>query len=231
SMVAEESSQVLTCAKSNYIPSATLAGLNETLKEQGGTIGVVGLPCQILALRKMQTSRHELGSKTVTLAIGLFCTWALSFREFNEFLRGKVGTALVKRFDIPPPPANILVVDTDAGPLELSLEELRAFIKPTCNICYDMTSEFADISVGMVEGMEDWNTLIVRTPEGKKLVEKAKVSGIIETKPLDEARLSHLRDASLRKKKKAIGEIVKRTGDESNLLYLRLGDEEKRKSF
>jgi coenzyme F420 hydrogenase subunit beta len=91
-----------------------------------------------------------------------------------------------------------------------------------------MTSEFADISVGMVEGMDNWNTLIVRTPVGGQLVEKAKADGVIESRPLDEARLAHLREASLNKKKRAIAEIVKRTGDDADLLYLTLSDAERR---
>ncbi|TET15441.1 MAG: hypothetical protein E3J81_04875, partial [Dehalococcoidia bacterium] len=208
---------------------ATLAGLNKATKQPGDAIGVVGLPCQILALRKMQASKHETGAKGVKLVIGLFCTWALSYKGFHEFLRGKVDSSLIKRLDIPPPPANILVVDTEAGTIEFPLDEIRGFVKPTCGICFDMTSEFADISVGMVEGMEDWNTVVVRTAEAERLIEKAKADGIIETRPLEEARLGHLREAALQKKKRAISEIVKRTGDERALLYLRLSDAERRK--
>ena len=226
--ILEQSSQVLSCAGSNYIPSATLSGLNSAAKQQNEALGIVGIPCQIVALRKMQASKHENGSKGVKLAIGLFCTWALSHKGLNEFLKEKVDVSTIKRIDIPPPPANILAVDSASGPTEFSLDEVRKSIKPTCSICFDMTSEFADISVGMVEGMADWNTLIVRTPEAEKFVEKAKADGIIETKPLDEERLAHLKEASMLKKKRAIAEIVKRTGDDSNLLYLQISDEERR---
>jgi len=229
SVVAEESSQVLGCATSNYIASATLAGLNRVMKQQRDAIGVVGLPCQILALRKMQVSEHENGAMGVKLVIGLFCTWALSYKEFYRFLRGRLDLSLIKRLDIPPPPANILVVHTETGTMEFPLEDMRGFIKPTCGICFDMTSEFADISVGMVEGMDDWNTLMIRTPEAERLIEKARQDGIIETRPLDEARLTHLREASLQKKRRAIDDLVKRTGDERNLLYLLLSEEERRR--
>jgi len=229
SLVARESAEVLGCAGSNYVPAATLATLNSLLKQQADSIGVVGLPCQILALRKMQVSKHETGAKGVKLAIGLFCTWALSYKGFHEFLKARVDPSSVKRLDIPPPPANILVLDTKAGRVEVSLQDVRPFIKPTCGVCFDMTSEFADISVGMVEGMEGWNTLIVRTAEGQRLVEAAKKHGVIESKPLMKANVEHLRDASRLKKKRALAEIVKRTGDEKNLLYLRLSDADRRK--
>jgi len=228
STLAEESVRVLEYSGSNYISSATLSELNKAIKQPRGAIGIVGIPCQIMALRKMQASQHETGAEAVKLAIGLFCTWALSYKGFYEYLRGKVDTSSIKRIDIPPPPANILVVHTGDGALEFPLDEIRGAIKPTCNICYDMTSELADISVGMVEGMNDWNTLIVRTPAGEQLVAGARANGIIETRPLDEARLAHLREASMNKKRKAIDEIVRRTGDNSNLLYLRLSDADRR---
>lgn len=228
--IIEQSSQVLECAGSNFIPAATLSALNYVARQHKGDIGIVGIPCQIVALRKMQNTKHENGSRRVKLAIGLFCTWALSYKEFNRFLKNKIDPLAIQRIDIPPPPANKLVTYSASGSAEFSLNEVRKLVKPTCGICYDMTSEFADISVGMVEGMEDWNTLIVRTEEAAKFVAKAKEDGVIETKTLDKERLSHLREASSLKKRRAISEIVKRTGDDNNLLYLLLDDKE-RKSY
>lgn len=228
STVAERSSQVLQCAGTNYVPGTTLGELNRLLKKHKEDIGIVGLPCQILALRKMQISEHEIGAERVKLAIGLFCTWALSYKGFYELLSKNVDPLSIKHIDIPPPPANIMVVDTDSSKVKIPLQEVRKFIKPTCSICFDMTSEFADISVGVVEGEEEWNTLIVRTTEGEKLVQKAKRSKVIETKPLKKANFDHLKEASQLKKKRAIEEIVKRTGDEKNLMYLYLSAAERK---
>jgi len=229
SVLVEESSQALGCAGSNYISSATLAKMNEATKEGKNAIGLVGIPCQVIALRKMQAAQHETGAKGVKLVIGLFCTWALSYKGFSEFLRDKVDLSQVKRIDIPPPPANVMVVETATGDVRFSLDEVRKFIKPTCGVCYDMTSEFADISVGMVEGIQDWNTLIVRTPAGKKFIDKAKKAGVINTRPLEKTRLEHLKKASSIKKKRAVDAIQKRTNDKKNLLYLRLSTQEKKK--
>ena len=229
SLVVDESNQAQGCAGSNYVSSATLAKMNEATKQGKDSLGLVGMPCQVIALRKMQASKHETGARGVKLVIGLFCTWALSYKGFSEFLKGKVDLSKVKRIDIPPPPANVMVVETTAGEVRFSLDEVRKFIKPTCGVCYDMTSEFADISVGMVEGIEDWNTLIVRTPAGKRFIDKAKKAGVINTKPLEQTRLEHLKEASSIKKKRAVDAIQKRTNDNKNLLYLRLSAQEKKK--
>ncbi len=220
--VAEQRSQILDCAGSNYVSSATLAELNR--RTGGDAIGIVGLPCQILALRKMQASRHESGARRVKLVVGLFCTWALTYRGFHDYLKDKLDLSSIRRIDIPPPPANEIIVHTDIGRAQFPLDDVREAIRPTCGVCLDMTSELADISVGMVEGMDDWNTLIVRTEAGEQLVARAKAEGIIESRILDEARLAHFREASLNKKKRAIAEIVKRTGDEADLLYLVMSD-------
>jgi len=93
---------------------------------------------------------------------------------------------------------------------------------PTCAYCLDMTSEFADISVGSVEGIEGWNTIIVRTANGAKLLEMARKQGKLEIDALPAANLAHLKEAALNKKKRALGEIIRRTGDKKKLLYLDL---------
>jgi hypothetical protein len=50
----------------------------------------------------------------------------------------------------------------------------------------------------------------------------AKKQDKIETNTLPAENLAHLKEASLLKKKRALNEIVRRTGDERNLLYLNL---------
>ena len=95
---------------------------------------------------------------------------------------------------------------------------------PTCAYCLDMTSEFADISVGSVEGIEGWNTVIVRTDAGAELMEMAKAKEKLETDTIPPQNLAHLKEASLLKKKRALTEIIKRSGARSNLLYLGLSE-------
>ena len=93
---------------------------------------------------------------------------------------------------------------------------------PTCAYCLDMTSEFADVSVGSVEGIEGWNTVIIRTDNGARLMEMAKKQGKLEIDALPPENLAHLKEAASIKKKRSLGEIVKQTGDKKDLLYLGL---------
>ena len=137
-------------------------------------------------------------------------------------LNEKLDLPKVKKFDIPPPPANRFDAYTSSGKVSFPLDQIRQFVMPTCAYCPDMTSEFADISVGSVEGIEGWNTVIVRTDAGAELMEIAKAKQKLETDVLPLQNLTHLKEAALLKKKRALREIIKKSGDKRNLLHLGL---------
>jgi len=221
--IAKDEKEVLECAGSKYIVCPTVEEVLEAIKQGIGKIGVVGTPCQVTAVRKMQTSNFETGADRVSLIIGLFCTWAVSPDAYN-YIRDLVGSANVVKLDVPPPPANIFVVQTEAKKIEVPLDEVRKFILPSCNICFDMTNEFADISVGTVEGQEDWNTVIVRTKKGEKFLQSAIDAGVIETEPLEKERFDHLCEASLTRKRRALTEM-----EAQKMAYLTIREEDRSK--
>ncbi|NIN01871.1 MAG: hypothetical protein GTO24_28355, partial [candidate division Zixibacteria bacterium] len=95
-------------------------------------MGVVGTSCQITAVRKMQASNFEIEADKIGLLIGLFCTWAVSPDAYG-YITDLVGPAKVTKIDVPPPPANILVIQTEAKRIEVPLDEVRKFIMPACN--------------------------------------------------------------------------------------------------
>ena len=85
---------------------------------------------------------------------------------------------------------------------DIPLDEVRPFIRKGCLLCRDMTAEWSDISVGAAEGIEGWNTVLVRTPRGRDLLRSAQEDGILEIGDLPEENLDHLREASLNKWKR-----------------------------
>jgi len=224
---AANKAQILSCAGSNFVAAPTLAAFNRQSEGDAQSIGVVAIPCQALALAKMRASPLENHNNIdkLKLVIGLFCTWALRYEELARFLADKVPLRQIVKFDIPPPPANLFQVFTDSSRIDISLDEVRPFVRPTCDVCIDMTAEFADISVGAAEGAEGWNTLITRSDTGRELVEAAQAKGIIETSPLPEENLAHLKEASLLKKKRGLKKVVETTGSDEDLLYLKLASE------
>jgi len=221
--IARNKKEVLECAGSKYIVCPTVTEVLEAIKQGIGKIGVVGTPCQVTAVRKMQLSNFETEAEKIGLLIGLFCTWAVSPEAYN-YIRNLVGSANVVKLDVPPPPANVFVVQTEAKRIEVPLDEVRKFIMPSCNVCFDMTNEFADISVGTVEGKEDWNTVIVRTKKGEKFLQRAIDAGVIETEPLEKERFDHLCEASLTRKRRALTEM-----EAQKMAYLTIREEDRSK--
>jgi len=220
--LAKDKRQVLACAGSNYIASPTLEAFNKEVQGPSQKIAAVGIPCQVLALGKMRTNPLENKNQIekLVLVIGLFCTWALSYKETVQFLKKDVPIEKIGKMDIPPPPANVFQMELPKGMKSISLDIIRRFVRPTCSICLDMTAEFSDLSVGAVEGIAGWNTIIVRTPKGQQLLDEARKAKVIEVADMPRANLKHLQEASLLKKRRALENIVKKTGSRENLLYL-----------
>jgi coenzyme F420 hydrogenase subunit beta len=218
---------VRACAGSNFVASPTLAAFNREAATDAQRIGVVATPCQALALAKMRLSPlpNDDRIEKLALVVGLFCTWALRYQDFVDFLKERTQLSEITKVDIPPPPAETFEVYSGDSRTSIPLAEVRRFIQSACDLCIDMTAELADVSVGAAEGVAGWNTLIIRSEAGQKLVDAAVASGALETAALPEENLAHLKEAALLKKKRALGKIVEKTGSKEDLLYLKLGRE------
>ena len=197
-IIARTKDEILSCASTRYVASCAVSGLNIALKEGYERIGFVGTPCQVKAAQKMKAALCE-GHERIKLIIGLFCMWALDYRKLSAYLEEKIKSDIL-RLDIP---LDGFVVVTEDETLKLPLEEIKMFIRSGCEFCQDMTSEFADISVGAVEGVDDWNTVIIRNEVGNNLFNHAVDASKLKSGVLDEDRLTHLKEASENKKRRA----------------------------
>lgn len=201
-----EAGQVAACASSKYTAAPTLAALNRGINLGYARLGVVATPCQATAVALIRANPMEDGNfiDPVALVIGLFCTWALDTRKLMALLDGRIEASRYTGMTIPPPPAGVLTVHTEDGDLDLPLEEVRDLIPAACSRCPDMTAEWTDLSVGALEGRKGWNTLIVRTPVGAELVERAIRRGYLETEALPSENLDHLSGAAAGKRRAAM---------------------------
>lgn len=222
---------ILRCSSSKYTASPTLSALNQAINEGHNQIGVVGTPCQVLAIAQMRS--NPMGDKDfsdpVSLVVGLFCTWAVDFREFDAFISERIEGSRITKVDIPPPPAEIMEVYTDNGKIEIPLDEIRELVPNTCSYCTDMTAEFSDISVGVLEGRPDMNTIITRTERGEKIVDEARKEGFLILDDIGKENLEHLIWAAGNKKKRAFikakQEGMLNTREEGVRCYLRVRPE------
>jgi coenzyme F420 hydrogenase subunit beta len=197
---------VSECAGSKFMAAPTLSVINRGATQGYERMGVVGTPCQLMAVAQMKTNplNRENFKDPVALTVGLFCTWAIDTRQLMPLLSECIGGACIQGMDMPPPPSEIMLIDTDAGKVEIPLERIRTLVPKGCHVCPDMTSEWADVSVGVLEGKPDWNTLIIRTQTGDQLVKDACNEGYLKTKPMPAENFKDLCIAAANKKKRAL---------------------------
>jgi coenzyme F420 hydrogenase subunit beta len=169
---------------------------------------------------------NESNISNLRLVIGLFCGWALSWKELKRLLVNKLGSSSLRKLDIPPSRYHFMEAHTESGIIKISMDEIRPCIKPACQYCFDMTAEFSDISVGsarLPEGWDEaksWNQIIVRTDIGDKLIELAKKRRVLEFRSVPEGNLDRLKQAALEKKKRAVMNLAKKSGNNQDLIYL-----------
>jgi len=204
--------KVAGCASSKFMASPTLSALNMGAREGYKRLGVVGTPCQMTAVAQMRSNpldkqEHDV---SVALAVGLFCNWSVDTRLLMDLLAQRLDISKISSMDIPPPPANIMTLETDDGPLEVPLSDIKPLIPHTCFVCLDMTSEFADLSVGMYEGRPGWNTLMIRSERGAEMVDRARRENFIETAEFPAQNLAHLSKAAAEKKERSLRTLIRR---------------------
>lgn len=225
--IARTRDEVLACSGSKYTAAPTLSALNDLL-ETGEKIAVVGRPCQVMAIRKMQKYDDRPEVQNIQLIVGLFCLWALDYRRYLPYLSEQVNLKQIQKIDIPK--NDDFIVHTDEGQVRIPIDKIKSFIRPSCDVCFDVTAELADISLGSTEWQDDWNTMLVRSEAGEQLVNESLNSKIIVTQEFPADREEILRGAVSGKKQRVVKELSERGSETSPLAYLKM-DDERRQMF
>lgn len=156
---------------------APLVALVEPALAQGHKrLAVIGVPCQVYALRALQPQLEREHGLQKLVVIGMPCSDNTHTERFHEFL------ALVA-----PDPQDVSYLEfradyrveirTHSGQvrtiafLDLPLSTLPAdFFPMTCRTCVDYTNTLSDLTVGYMGGRgEQW--LLVRNAQGQHLVD------------------------------------------------------------
>ena len=177
SLIIQNPNDIETSSKSKYTVS-TLDALREAGKMGIEKVAVVGLPCQIAGLRKLQYFPYlakydgELGrnGKPVKLPkieylIGLFCTEKFEYKGLKETLaKNNINIEDVKKFDIK---KGKLIVITEGEEYKIPLKDIEMSVG--CKMCRDFDAEMADVSIGCAGSPEGCSTVIIRTEKGEEI--------------------------------------------------------------
>ncbi len=178
---------ILSSAGTKYVNNPNLQLLNEKeLVEK--KIAVVGVPCQMQALLKSNIYNIGLPSiNNIEYRIGIFCMESFSYESLlNICKKLEVDINNAKKMDINK--GKFFVYTKNGDELNIPIKEISHLAREDCEICYDLTSESADISVGSIGSPSGWNTVLIRTEKGKELYNELIKSKLIESKPIADVK-------------------------------------------
>jgi len=198
---------VLSAVDSKFSASSVARAFGNAVREYGkAKIAFVGVPHQVLAIRKLEAWEHKIMS-SLEVTIGLFCLWVFSLNQLLSFLEKEFGVQhsdiirmdLTEKYD----------VYTSQKAIEIPIEQIMPHILNKCKTCMDFTSEFADISVGGAAPLKEWSTVIIRTKKGEELFRSALEREAVRTMKIEEQRdvFTHLLSMAMRKKMIALEEV------------------------
>lgn len=149
-------------SKSHYYPVEMSEVLGELLRHPEQRFAVIGIPCFLKGLRRLQAMDPRL-QEQVRFTIGIFCGH-LKTAAFAEMLAWQAGipsrslAAMDFRHKLPDRPASqyaMAATATDGTQVVRPMSELLGkdwgqgwFRLNACSFCDDITAEVADISIG-----------------------------------------------------------------------------------
>jgi coenzyme F420 hydrogenase subunit beta len=200
--IATSPHQIISASGSKYCPSPNNKGLRNILNTDGHFV-VVGLPCQIHAVRKFELNNEKLQDK-ILFHFGLFCGNNVSFKGTEYFLRNNnISTKNVSgiRYRGEGWPGKIVITTKEERKFIIPRATTENiwyrkalfasafhydFMIPRCLLCPDLVNELADISFGdpwLKEYKEKekigQSLIISRNTKGNKLIKEAISAGVV----------------------------------------------------
>lgn len=190
-VIARDVKDIKSAMGSRYCPVKPNFKIKDLLDLEG-KIAVVGLPCHIWGFRKIEKINEKLKEK-VLIHLGLFCGKCPNFYATIHFIR-KVASLneekIVKmsyRGKGWPGRITIETNDNHASTFELkdwyNFSYFPNFIPVRCMLCYDLTNQLADISLGDAWGLSKnevgVSVAISRTRIGEEVLQQLNNDGEI----------------------------------------------------
>ena len=197
---------MLSAVETKIVPSAVARAFGRAVYEYGKAhIAFVGVPCHVLALRKLEAWQHRI-IDSLEIVIGLFCLWTFSLRLLLEYLLHEHGITAneIQHVDLS---SKEYIIYTKNGEKRIPLPMVEEHILNRCRTCVDFTSEFADLSVGGASPLKGWSVVIIRTRKGEEIFNKSVKEGVIVTKRIEPEVLAHLIQLATYKRESALQEI------------------------
>ena len=168
----DETESILQAKGTKYVRISVIAPLLEALNRGKKRIAVVGTPCQIRAVRKLQRQGYfnERFPDVEIFLIGLFCFESFDYESLKSRIRELFGIDLDSAGKMQIARGKFIVTVEDKE-YSCPVRELGNVVRAGCPFCDDLVSRLADISIGSIGSPDGYSTVIVRSERGERLLE------------------------------------------------------------
>ncbi|MEJ2248289.1 MAG: Coenzyme F420 hydrogenase/dehydrogenase, beta subunit C-terminal domain [Candidatus Lokiarchaeota archaeon] len=152
-------------------------------------IAVVGVPCMMKAIVKGNLFPSRIPFfNNIEYKIGLFCMESFSYENIkkltSEIFDKDVNELTKMNID----KGKFIITLKSGEEVNIALKEVQSYARDICHYCDDLTSEYADISVGSIGSQSGWSSVITRSEKGDQLYKDIVKSGLIESKNLKDVK-------------------------------------------
>ena len=146
--------------------------IKESVDKDMKRLALVGTPCQIKAIRKMQVM-NIVPSHLIVFTIGLFCMQCFTLEDLmkqNFAQKHNIKIEDVEKVNI----KDKLILHMKSGlKIQIPLEEVEQIAHDACLACSDFANDYADISAGGLGSDNGYTSIIVRNSIGKQVYSEA----------------------------------------------------------
>jgi len=179
-----------TLGGTKYTFATVLPELKKAVRFTKRGIGVIGTPCIVSGVRKLQ-QEFPIFREKVKLVVGLFCTENFHYDDISKFLQEK-GVDFDKLIKTDITKGKFIATMSDGEKVKFKVKELEEILPSGCNVCTDFTAVESDASVGSVGSEKGFSTVAVREEPAKKVIEYIKEKGYADFGEADTSQLDFL---------------------------------------
>jgi coenzyme F420 hydrogenase subunit beta len=209
-IIATTREEILSAAGSRFESSTHLGELGDQYTTHSPTlsavkglgsrnlhrVAMVGTPCQIRSIRKMQCL-GVVPAHIILYTIGLFCMESFDFddagrRILEDSLEAQVGRPVrfedIRKLNVK---EDVIVSLGNTGRsgrrspgdrlarVHVPFDELEEVARPACLACIDFGNDYADVSVGGLGSPDGYTTILLRTTKGSRIYNEALRHGYV----------------------------------------------------
>ncbi|MHA1509913.1 MAG: Coenzyme F420 hydrogenase/dehydrogenase, beta subunit C-terminal domain [Promethearchaeota archaeon] len=170
-----------------YANSPSLTIVDQCKKYE--KVAFVGVPCMMKAIEKGAMYPSGLPFfKNIAFKIGLFCMEAFPYDQIINLAKEQFNKDIHELTKMNIGGGKFIINLKSGEQMDVPLKEVQKYARDNCHFCEDLTSDYADISVGSIGSQDGWSSVITRSKDADDLYSDIVKVGLIESKSLKDVK-------------------------------------------